>query len=101
MQNYPILDKWQELYTATLVELPMAAAQLVFSGGRKRNVEGLVWSAYESWLWLANETANRFFGASALRSMTPRGGNLRLVDSNPSADSFLDSWPHAGRIEAR
>jgi len=102
MKNYPTLDKWQELYSATLIQLPVAAAQLIFSGGRQRDdIEAAAWRAYESWLWLVNDAANRFYRAGALRQITPRGDNLRLVHSNPLAESILDSWPHAGRIEAR
>jgi hypothetical protein len=100
MNHYPILDKWQELYSAAMVELPVAVAQMIFSGGRQRGVEAVAWRAYESWLWLANETANRFYNNGAPLRIARRAGNLRLVSSTPSAESILDSWPHAGRIEA-
>jgi hypothetical protein len=101
MNHYPILEKWQEFYSAAMVELPVAAAQMLFNGGRRRDAEAAAWRAYESWLWLANETANRFYNNGAALRIERRTGNLRLVSTAPPVESILDSWPHAGRIEAR
>jgi hypothetical protein len=105
MNDHAVLARWQQFYQATMVELPVAAAQLIFTAGRQRGVEAAAWRAYESWLWLANETANRLYANSANRALplvAPRN-HLKLVSSTPPlvvvADSILDGWPHAGRIE--
>ncbi|HTT76488.1 MAG TPA: hypothetical protein VMF50_10995 [Candidatus Binataceae bacterium] len=86
MKNRQILDKWREFYAAALFDLPAAVAQgLVLDADHPRRdkcLDTTVWRAYEAWIWLVNETANRFY--STVEPPSSHRGHLRLAFSAPA-----------------
>lgn len=104
----PWVDEWTMFYEAALLDLPTAAARRVFAGDEQGFIEA-GWRAYDSWVRLANETANqiyanRAFGEAASRAFETALGLRRLNDA--LAPAFFGSlWsalglPTAGGVEA-
>jgi hypothetical protein len=102
----PWADVLTKFYEATLLELPYAAVRRLFA----RDDQGFSeagWKAYDSWLRLANETANqlyanRTFGEVASRAFETALGLQRL--NNALAPAFF-AWhalglPTATTVEA-
>ncbi|HUN58522.1 MAG TPA: hypothetical protein VMU41_10445 [Candidatus Binataceae bacterium] len=109
MDNRQLLDKWREFYATTLFDLPAAAAQsLVLSADQHRRQERLgtaAWRAYDAWMWLVNETANRLYSTTAGRSPA-LGGHLRLVatdrkSANNSWRTLAEGFQSDSRLDAR
>jgi hypothetical protein len=99
----PLFAKWRELCVATLLELPLATAHLILSGGLQNGIEAAAWHAYESCLCLANETANFFYGTS-WPQIHAGTGDVKLGCSGVNARIvrfILDSWPHTDGFEVR
>ncbi|MGH8338159.1 MAG: hypothetical protein ACRETL_15345 [Gammaproteobacteria bacterium] len=82
MKNRQMLDKWREFYATALFDLPAAAAQsMALSADRQGREERLgtaAWRAYDAWIWLVNETANRLYSTHLGRSSV-QARQLRLV----------------------
>ena len=102
IKDREMLDKWREFYAAALFDLPAAVAQgLVLEADhprRDKRLDTIAWRAYEAWIWLLNETANRFY-STVERPSTP-GRHLRLAFSAPSIapaapENQPDGWSEA------
>ncbi len=104
----PWADELTKFYEAALLELPSAAVRRLFAGDDQGFSEA-GWKAYDSWLRLANETANqlyanRAFGEVASRAFETALGLQRLNDA--LAPAFFGSlWhglglPTASSVEA-
>jgi hypothetical protein len=88
----PWADELTKFYEAPLLDLPAAAARRAFAGD-ERGFSEAGWKAYDSWVRLANETANqlyanRTFGEAAGRVFETALGLRRLDDALVSA--FLE-----------
>src|SRR5216684_1312407 len=78
----PWTDELTKFYEAALLELPSAAVRRLFTGDDQGFSEA-GWKAYDSWVRLANETANqlyanRAFGEVAARAFETALGLQRL-----------------------
>lgn len=103
----PWVDELTKFYEAALLELPSAAVRQLFAGDDQSFSEA-GWKAYDSWVRLANETANQFyanraFGDFAGRAFETALGLQRLSDALAPAFGFL--WyalglPTASSVEA-
>src|SRR5216683_374343 len=101
-------DELTKFYEAALLELPSAAVRRLFTGDDQGFSEA-GWKAYDSWVRLANETANqlyahRAFGEVAGRAFETALGLQRLNDALAPA-FFGTLWhalglPTAGSVEA-
>jgi hypothetical protein len=85
VKQAPGADEWTMFYEAALLDLPAAAARRVFAGNEQGFIEA-GWKAYDSWVRLANETANqiyanRAFGEAASRAFETALGLRRLNDA--------------------
>jgi len=85
VKQAPWADEWTMFYEAALLDLPAAAARRVFAGDEQGFIEA-GWKAYDSWVRLANETANkvyanRAFGEAAGRAFETALGLRRLNDA--------------------
>ncbi len=93
----PWTDELTKFYEAALLELPSAAVRRLFAGDDQGFSEA-GWKAYDSWVRLANETANqlyanRAFGEVAGRAFETALGLQRLNDA--LAPAFFGSLWHA------
>ena len=93
----PWADELTKFYEAALLELPSAAVRRLFAGDDQGFREA-GWKAYDSWLRLANETANqlyanRAFGEVAGRAFETALGLQRLNDA--LAPAFFGTLWHA------
>jgi len=109
MTNYQMMEKWREFYAATLFDLPAAAAQSMMLSSDRQSVDNALnktaWRAYDAWVWLVNETANRIY-ATSFETSPPPARHLRLAFPalHPTGISapVVDGSRHPGdRIEAR
>jgi hypothetical protein len=109
MTNHQLMEKWREFYAATLFDLPAAAAQSLMPHADRQSVDKVLnsaaWRAYDAWIWLVNETANRFY-ATSFEISPPPASHLRLAFSvlHPTGISapVVDGSRHPGDlIEAR
>lgn len=94
----PWADELTKFYEIALLELPSAAVRRLFAGDEQGFSEA-GWKAYDSWVRLANETANqlyanRAFGEVAVRAFETALGLRRLNDALASA-FFGTAWRHA------
>jgi len=90
-------DELTKFYEAALLELPSAAVRRLFTGDDQGFSEA-GWKAYDSWVRLANETANqlyanRAFGEVAGRAFETALGLQRL--NNALAPAFFGTLWHA------
>ncbi len=90
-------DELTKFYEAALLELPFAAVRRLFAGDDQVFSEA-GWKAYDSWVRLANETANqlyanRAFGEVAGRAFETALGLQRLNDA--LAPAFFGTLWHA------
>jgi hypothetical protein len=97
VKQAPWADELTKFYEAALLELPSAAVRRLFAGDDQGFSEA-GWKAYDSWLRLANETANqlysnRAFGEVAGRAFETALGLQRL--NNALAPAFFGSLWHA------
>src|SRR5579864_4252867 len=93
----PWADELTKFYEAALLELPSAAIKRLFAGDEQGFSEA-GWKAYDSWVRLANETANqlyanRAFGEVAGRAFETALGLRRLNDA--LAPAFFGTLWHA------
>ena len=93
----PWVDELTKFYEAALLELPSAAVRRLFAGDEQGFSEA-GWKAYDSWVRLANETANQFyanraFGEVAGRAFETALGLRRLNDA--LAPAFFGTLWHA------
>jgi hypothetical protein len=93
----PWADELTKFYEVALLELPFAAVKRLFAGDDQGFGEA-GWKAYDSWLRLANETANqlyanRAFGEVAGRAFETALGLQRLNDA--LAPAFFGTLWHA------
>ncbi len=93
----PWADELTRFYEAALLELPSAAVRRLFAGD-DQGFSDAGWKAYDSWLRLANETANqlyanRAFGEVAGRAFETALGLRRL--NNALAPAFFGTLWHA------
>ena len=82
MTNSPMMEKWREFYAAALFDLPAAAAQSMMPNADRQSVDHALnktaWRAYDAWVWLVNETANRLY-ATSFETSPPPQRHLRLA----------------------
>ncbi|MGA2409519.1 MAG: hypothetical protein ABSG46_03905 [Candidatus Binataceae bacterium] len=84
--NFLVQDKLQEFYRAALFDFPFAATHMMLGGGRS-NLDAAAWRAYDAWLAMANEVANRWYAVRAIpaapasrpASFNRREGPLKLT----------------------
>jgi hypothetical protein len=93
----PWADELTKFYEAALLELPSAAVRRLFAGDEQSFSEA-GWKAYDSWVRLANETANqlyanRAFGEVGSRAFETALGLRRL--NNALAPAFFETLWHA------
>lgn len=92
------MGEWSRSYAAALFELPSATATLLFTGDA-RGFRKVGWKAYDSWIRLANETANQIYGNPAYeifrRNALDALDRLRL-NSFVSSAFFGTQWTVAG-----
>jgi hypothetical protein len=104
----PWAEELTKFYEAALLDLPFAAGRRLFAGDEQAFSEA-GWKAYDSWVHLANETANqlyenRAFGEAAGRVFETALGVRRL--NNALASAFFGtmwaalSLPTANSVEA-
>jgi hypothetical protein len=104
----PWADELTKFYEVAMLDLPAAAAKRAFAGDEQGFGEA-GWKAYDSWVRLANETANqlyanRTFGEVAGRAFETALGLRRLNHALASA-FFGTLWsalglPTANSVEA-
>ena len=109
MTDSRMMQKWREFYAAALFDLPAAAAQSMMPNADRKGTDKVLnraaWRAYDAWVWLVNETANRFY-ATSFEASPPPARHLRLafpaLQSTGISTPVVDGRHHPGdRIEAR
>jgi hypothetical protein len=109
MTDSRMMQKWREFYAAALFDLPAAAAQSMMPNADRQSADKVfsrtAWRAYDAWVWLVNETANRFY-ATSFETSPPPARHLRLafpaLQSTGISAPVMDGSHHPGDlIEAR
>jgi hypothetical protein len=90
------MDELSSFYEIALFELPSAAAKLMLDGDDQR-FRAAGWKAYDSWVRLANETANRLYSNPAFSAAAGRtfeaALTLRRLNSVLVSGAVATFWP--------
>ncbi len=97
VKQAPWADDLTKFYEATLLELPSAAVRRLFAGDEQGFSEA-GWKAYDSWLRLANETANQLYANRAFGEVAGRAFEtaLRLQRLNNALAPAFFAWHALG-----
>jgi hypothetical protein len=93
------------LLEAAVVEIPMALAKRTLTGDGERDLHEAGWRAYDAWVRLANEAANRLYANPAFGSIAGRSVDAMLrwqrLTGALSSSFFGSLWPSVGLPTAR
>src|ERR1700730_9614868 len=85
----PWADELTKFYEAALLELSSAAVRRLFAGDEQGFSEA-GWKAYDSWVRLANETANQLYANRAFGEVGSRAFETALgLRNNALAPAFF------------
>jgi hypothetical protein len=89
-----------KLFEATCFDIPIAAAKQVTGRGDDKSLTAAGWKAYEAWVSLANDAANRLYANRAFGEVTGRAFESALraqrVGDALSSAFFGNLWPALG-----
>ena len=93
-------DGMVKLFEAACFDIPMAAAKTIAGNGDDNTLKAAGWKAYEAWVSLANDAANRLyanraFGEASGRAFESALRMQRVSDALTSA-FFGNLWPALG-----
>jgi hypothetical protein len=89
-----------KLFEATCFDIPIAAAKQISGRGDDQSLTAAGWKAYEAWVSLANDAANRLYANRAFGEVTGRAFESALraqrVGDALSSAFFGNLWPALG-----
>jgi hypothetical protein len=89
-----------KLFEATCFDIPIAAAKQISGRGDDKSLTAAGWKAYEAWVSLANDAANRLYANRAFGEVTGRAFESALraqrVGDALSSAFFGNLWPALG-----
>jgi hypothetical protein len=89
-----------KLFEATCFDIPIAAAKQIGGRGDDQSLTAAGWKAYEAWVSLANDAANRLYANRAFGEVTGRAFESALraqrVGDALSSAFFGNLWPALG-----